>query len=170
MDDQVIDRRENHEVIQQSKWERSSGWPKQNLTPKPHCYCPSTFSKHLFPLVLECTPSLPDRAPAFQNLQHFALHLGGGVWLLRLDGWNSFLTCSWEDLWYVWLLPWLDGIHSCSSFSLQSYPSLHSVKLGPGTDICEVWAQQSLRSPGVLGAECTCPSLSFLSIIYCSQL
>ena len=66
MDDQVIDRRENHEVIQQSKWERKVYWvaplgvPKAESDPSSHCYCPYTFSKHVFPLVLECTPSLPD--------------------------------------------------------------------------------------------------------------
>lgn len=70
----------------------------------------------------------------------------------------------------------------CGSFpgwtgSIAALPSLCNhiplsilLSWDPAQHICEVWAQQSLRSPGVLGAECTCPSLSFLSIIYCSQL
>lgn len=58
MDDQVIDRREIHEVIQQSKWEKSiegQTWeaPEQNVVLLLPVTVSSEFSKCLLSAVLE---------------------------------------------------------------------------------------------------------------------
>ena len=75
------------------------------------------------------------------------------VWLLKLDGWSHFLSCSWE------------GLSMCGSF-LLSYPLSILLSWDLVQHIIEVWAQQSLQSPGVLGSECASPSFPFLSLIY----
>lgn len=80
MDDQVIDGREIHEVIQQSKWERSiegQTWeaPEQNLVLLLTVTVSNTFSKRLLPVVLEQALSCTGTAPASRTWQRVALHL-----------------------------------------------------------------------------------------------
>lgn len=66
---------------------------------------------------------------------------------------------------------WLDRIHSCSRpFSYCPTPLSILLSWDLVQHIVEVWAQQSLQNPGVLGSECASPSLTFLSIICCTQL
>lgn len=141
--------------------ERSTGWPpwespKQNLTPHLIVTVPTPLANTCSPWYWSVHQASQTQLLLSRILQHFALYLYGSL-VAETGRLEPFPVLQLGRSQYVWLLPAVLPPSSLLSWDLVQH-------------VIEVWAQQSLRSPGVLGSECASPSLPFLSLIYWTQL
>lgn len=143
--------------------------PRVESDPSPHCYCPYTLSNTCSAWYCSVHQASQAQLLLSRSLQHFALYLDGSL-VAETGRLKQFPVLQLGRSQYVRLLPGWTESTAALPFSCRPTPLSILFSWDLVQHIFEVWAQQSLRSPGVLGSECASPSLTFLSLVYCIQL